>query len=86
MHGHDGETYNVGSDREVSISQLAHLVRDLLAPEKPVRILGAADPSAARNRYVPCINKIKMLHDMRVEISLEQAILSAANAHRKSNT
>ena len=86
MHGHDGETYNVGSDREVSISQLAHLVRDLLAPEKPVRILGAADPSAARNRYVPCINKIQMLHDMRVEISLEQAILSAANAHRNSNT
>lgn len=82
LQGQDGEAYNVGSDRVISIAELAHLVRDLLAPEKPVRILGVADPSAARNRYVPSISKIQALHGLRAEVSLEQAILSTADAYR----
>jgi len=81
LQGQDGEAYNVGSDRVISIAELAHLVRDLLAPEKPVRILGKADPSAARNRYVPNISKILARHGLRVEVCLEQAILSTADAY-----
>jgi len=80
LQGQDGEAYNVGSDRVISIAELAHLVRDLVAPEKPVHILGAADPFAVRNRYVPSIRKIQALHGLRPEVSLEQAILSTADA------
>lgn len=36
--GEAGQAYNVGSDNAVTISELAHLIRDLLAPEKPVRL------------------------------------------------
>jgi dTDP-glucose 4,6-dehydratase/UDP-glucose 4-epimerase len=48
--------YNVGSDQALSIAELAGLIRDELAPGKPVRILG--DPAAGtgnpvRNSYVP---------------------------------
>lgn len=80
--GVDGETYNVGSDRVISIANLAHLVRDLIAPHKPVRIIGAPNETALRNRYIPCIAKIQELHGLRPLITLEHAILGTANAFR----
>lgn len=52
-----GEAYNVGSNEVISIAELAHLVRDVLAANKPVHILGKSDAEAARNRYVPDVRK-----------------------------
>jgi UDP-glucuronate decarboxylase len=82
LEGKDGETYNVGSDEVVSIVQLAELVRDLIAPDKPVRILGQPQPAAARNRYVPNIDKARRLHGLRVTVSLPEAIRRTALAHQ----
>ena len=82
IEGLDGETYNVGSDRVISIAELAFLVRDLIAQEKSVHILGVADPTAARTRYVPSISKIQARHGLRPEMTLEQAILETADAYR----
>ena len=82
LEGRDGETYNVGSDEVVSIAELAHLVRDLLAPEKPVRILCSPQPAAARNRYVPDITKIQTQHGLRVSVPLAEAIVTAARSRR----
>ena len=73
-HGRPGQAYNVGSDEVISIAALAHLVRDLLAPDKPVHIQGKADIGAARNRYVPDICKIKRDLGLLVTIPLAQAI------------
>lgn len=81
LQGKDGETYNVGSDQVISIAELAHLVRDLIAPAKPVHILGASQPAAARNRYVPKIEKIKAMHGLGVAVPLDQAILNTVQAH-----
>jgi len=79
LEGHDGETYNVGSDEVVSIAELAHRVRDLLAPEKPVRILCSPQSNdGARHRYVPDIQKIQLLHGLSVRFPLSEAIVSAA--------
>jgi len=50
--GNDGETYNVGSDRVISIADLAYLVRDLLSPSKSVQILGEVPLLPNRNRLV----------------------------------
>lgn len=80
--GHAGHAYNVGSDHAISISDLAYLVRDLLAPAKPVHILGHVSPLSVRNRYVPDIDKIGSMHGLRVTIPLEQAIYTTANSHR----
>lgn len=82
LQGQDGEAYNVGSDQVINIAELAYLVRDLIAPDKPVHILGVADPSAARNCYVPSISKVYALHGLCAEISLKKAILNTADAHR----
>ena len=73
-HGRPGQAYNVGSDEVISIAALAHLVRDLLAPDKPVFILGQPDPGAARNRYVPDISKAQQQLGFSVTIPLSEAI------------
>jgi dTDP-glucose 4,6-dehydratase len=51
--------YNVGSDQAISIRDLAHLVRDQLAPGKPVNILGVAQSGSPRNTYVPNIDRAR---------------------------
>ena len=83
MHGKSGEAYNVGSDRGISIADLAYLVRDVVSPGKPVRVLGKAVGNAERNRYVPDISKVR--HDLGLEcsISLEQSIRDTAGAARR---
>ena len=78
FNGVDGETYNVGSNRAISIADLAHLVRDLLAESKQVSILEKPNFSD-RSRYIPNIDKIKLFHGLSPTISLESSILSMAN-------
>lgn len=82
--GRPGQTYNVGSDEVISIADLAHLVRDILAPKKTVRILGQPAPGAARNRYVPDICKAHKELGLNVTIPLAEAIRRTGEAHRQS--
>jgi dTDP-glucose 4,6-dehydratase len=58
----------------ISIADLAHLVRNILAPDKYVRILGQAKPGAARNRYVPEIRKAQQQFGLGVTVPLAEAI------------
>lgn len=80
--GASGNAYNVGSDHAISIRDLAHLVRDTVAPDKPVHIQGVTDAKQlARNRYLPSIEKISSQLGLRVEIGLQEAILRTAAFH-----
>lgn len=81
MQGRSGQAYNVGSDHALSIRDVAHTVRDLLAPAKPVQVAGVANPGAPRNRYVPCVDKACDELGLRTTIGLEEAIRFAAKAH-----
>jgi dTDP-glucose 4,6-dehydratase len=78
--GRPGQAYNVGSDEVISIADLAHLVRDILAPDTPVRILGQPDPGAARNRYVPDISKARQQLGLSVTVPIVDAIRSTGAA------
>jgi len=73
-HGKQGQTYNVGSDEVVSIADLAHLVRNVIAPDKPVRILGRSKTGVAGKRYVPDVQKVQKELGLSVNISLREAI------------
>lgn len=58
LDGPNGMPCNVGSDEAITIGDLAHLVRDLLAPQLEVRILGQSADSVGnpvRSAYVPDI-------------------------------
>ena len=82
LKGRVGEAYNVGSDRGITIADLAHLVRDLVATEKPVRILGKQASNVERTCYVPDISKINKHFDLSPKFSLEEAILNTSFAAR----
>lgn len=86
QEGKAGEAYNVGSDQPISIADLAHLVRDLVSPGKPVRILGQPVDHAERNRYVPDIRKSARDLGFQPSISLEQSILDAVEGLRRAGT
>ncbi len=80
--GRAGEAYNVGSDEVISIANLAHLVRKLLAPRKPVQILAKHHPNAARDHYIPDIRKSRQELGLSVTIPLVDAIRLTALAHQ----
>lgn len=73
-YGYPGQAYNVGSDEVISIADLAHLVRDILAPDKLIRILGQSDLTSARNRYVPDISVAQQQLNLSATVSLAKAI------------
>lgn len=85
-HGRPDQAYNVGSDEVISIADLAHLVRYILATEKPVRILGQPAPGAARNRYVPDIQKAHQELGLNVTIPLAEAIRRTGEVHRQKGS
>ncbi|MFZ2267944.1 MAG: NAD(P)-dependent oxidoreductase [Azonexus sp.] len=76
--GESGRAYNVGSDKAISIAQLAHLVRDIISPNKPVRILGKVDETKSRNRYIPDIKRARDELGLDITIPLEDAIQAVA--------
>ena len=75
--GRAGQAYNVGSDAALTIAELAHQVRDLLAPGKPVHI-AAQDTGGPRSRYVPCIAKAHAELGLDLRHTLRDAVLETA--------
>ena len=80
FEGKAGEAYNVGSDQAISISELAYLVRDILAPSKSVLVLNASNSSTERNRYVPSIIKAQALHGLTISIPLANSVAETARS------
>jgi UDP-glucuronate decarboxylase len=78
-NGIDGEAYNVGSDIQINILELANLVRDTLAPKKSVRISAETKFTNIRNRYIPDVSKARLQLNLKVNYSLRQAILESAS-------
>jgi UDP-glucuronate decarboxylase len=81
LHHNDSCAYNLGSDIGITMNHLAHKVRDLLAPNKGVEILGSPT-NAARNYYLPSIEKAKQALGLQVMTSLDDAILATAQHHQ----
>jgi dTDP-glucose 4,6-dehydratase len=83
LRGNPGHAYNVGSDQAISISELAHRVRDLLAPKLSINILDNSRDPHGRNRYIPNIDKAKTQLGLRLEYSVEDGILSTAEVAKR---
>lgn len=72
--GTGGRPYNVGSEEDVSIAELAHKVAALAPSPVTVRIAKAAGPSAAPDRYVPSTHRAQTELGLRQFIGLDEAI------------
>lgn len=79
--GRCGETYNVGSEYEIRIKDLALLVRDILSPGKEVIVEGCINGGGERSRYVPAVKKIRLLHGLRQRISIGESIRRTGSYH-----
>lgn len=75
--GRAGQAYNVGSDESLSIAELAHQVRDLLAPGKPVH-MGVGGAPGPRHRYVPSIAKARNELGLSLRYTLRESVMEAA--------
>lgn len=84
IDGRPGRAYNVGAERAMSTAALARLVGEILAPGKPVEILGQADGVAARNVYVPSIARARSELALDCWTRLEDAIALTADHLRMS--
>jgi len=76
--GQAGQAYNVGSDAALGIAELAHQVRDLLAPGKPVHVSAEPSSGSFRHRYVPSIAKAQSELGLELRYTLSEAVQEAA--------
>ena len=76
--GETGRPYNVGSDRSVSIRELAETVRRVLVGDGEIVVKGVPAPGARPSVYVPSIDRARRELGLSVKVPLEQAIRCTA--------
>lgn len=81
--GQAGEAYNVGSDRPILIKDLAQKVRDLLAPQKNIQVLGSPVRHNFRDRYVPSITKATETLELKLRHEIDDSIKAAARGIKR---
>lgn len=81
LHGKPGQAYNVGSDQSLTIAELAKLVRDLVSPQKSIRLLNKSENNSGRSRYISNISKARIDLGLELSFTLEDSILEVANFH-----
>jgi len=80
--GEAGQAYNVGSEDSITVVDLAQLVRDTLAPHKPV-LISAEKRSEQRSRYVPSTLKTRSLLGIDLLYSLQESIIETARRQKE---
>jgi dTDP-glucose 4,6-dehydratase len=74
LRGESGRIYNVGSDADLSIAELAEKVASVIAPGTPVTIAQRAVAGAPLARYVPSVARARNELGLEVRVSLEEGI------------
>ncbi len=81
-----GEIFNVGSEREITILELAELVRSMAHSASPIRFVpydqAYEEGFEDMPRRVPDIGKVKNLVDFRPVRSIEDIVASVIEYHR----
>lgn len=78
VFGKAGNAYNVGSEKGYSIGEIAYKVRDTLAPNQEVKILGQAIAQQLASIYVPSTLKAREELGLALTMPLEQSIRNTA--------
>ncbi len=81
LRGDAGRAYNVGSERAVTIGELAHVVASAVGTEAPVRVAPTTSITTSP-RYVPCTARARGELGLVEAFSLEDAIRRTASYHR----
>jgi nucleoside-diphosphate-sugar epimerase len=74
--------FNVGSDHDVSILELAHIVAATLDPKTEIRVAQKPVPGALPQRYVPSIDRARERLGLDINIGLEEAVRRTAEWYK----
>ena len=80
--GRSGRAYNVGSERGVSVRELAGVVASAGQPELEVQVARAPVPGGAAPRYVPSTHRARTELGLEQHVTLEQAVQRTLAWHR----
>jgi nucleoside-diphosphate-sugar epimerase len=83
LRGQSMRPYNVGSEAEISISALAHLVARRVVGDSAIRVAGTATPGAAAARYVPSTERARSELGLQMTIDLERALTRTVDWNRR---
>lgn len=83
LRGENGRAYNVGSEEAISISGLAHLVRERAGTGNEIVIEGTHKPGLPVQRYVPSTQRAQRELGLQQHISLPDAIDRTLSWHSK---
>lgn len=75
------EPFNVGSQRDLSILELAHLVATVLKPGTEIHVSQSAPANTLPNRYVPAVEHAHETLNLKETVLLEEAIVRTARWH-----
>ena len=72
------EAFNVGSDRDLSILELAQAVAGAIRPSASVQVAREPQPGVPVQQYVPCTRKAAEQLGLRCSVSIQDAIVRTA--------
>jgi dTDP-glucose 4,6-dehydratase len=84
LKGEPGLAYNVGSDRGLTILQLANEVARLSDPPLEVVVQQTADANTPSERYVPNVERARRDLKLDVRIDLQDALRRTVTFHRQN--
>ena len=74
LKGQACRPYNVGSNRSISIAELAGLVRQVVNPQVEISIARRPDPSQPAQRYVPSVERARDELMLEPSVTLEEGL------------
>ena len=83
LQGKDGQAYDVGSERQLSIAETAKAVSEAFPGGVPVSIAETPTPGQAPHIYVPDTSRAQQELGLREWIGLDDGILRTARWHRR---
>jgi nucleoside-diphosphate-sugar epimerase len=78
FRGQSQRPYNVGSEADLTIRDLAHEVARCLAPGTPIQIAQAPTPGRPPERYVPSTQRAQVELGLQASVDLAEAIQRTA--------
>ncbi|MEI7946600.1 MAG: NAD(P)-dependent oxidoreductase [bacterium] len=86
LQGTHGRPYNVGSEHELSISDLAHLVRSCAGTTNEVIVRQKSNAHHIPSRYVPSVSRTTTELGLVQNVLLEDAIRRTLISHQKKES
>ena len=83
FRGRSCRPYNVGSDKEVTIANLANIVADSFPERREVRIADEAVPGRPDDRYVPSVDRSQSELQLKQNMDLQSSIRRTISWHSK---